>query len=100
MKKCSPLSFYVRSVAAAALLSGCAPTLYVVDRPILLEEQAAGEWPDLEKESESQAASHKPVQLMPQQMERGGERVLQTLEGEPSISPVKAPTKPDPKAKK
>jgi hypothetical protein len=33
-------------------------------------------------------------------MERGGERVLQTLEGEPSLVPVKVPANPDYKAKK
>ncbi len=64
---------------------GCAPTLYLIDRPTILEEQAAGDWHDLERETEPAVLKNKPEAFAPHLMGRGGERVLQTLPGEPPI---------------
>lgn len=42
--------FTIFAVATAALcLAGCAPKIYVIDRQTVLEQDAAGEWPDFEK---------------------------------------------------
>jgi hypothetical protein len=83
----------VSLTALIALVSACTPTLYMVDRPTLIEEQAAGEWPDLERESEAHALKTQPEPLTPQQMGRKDERVLQTLEGEPRATPTPAAEK-------
>lgn len=73
-------------VISAAFASGCAPTLYLIDRPTMLEEQAAGEWHDLEKDAETAAVRSKPEPIPASEMGRGDERVLQTLPGEPGVS--------------
>jgi hypothetical protein len=83
-------------VSFVALAVGCLPNVYMVDRPTLIEEQAAGDWPDLEKESEAKALKTQPEPLTPQQMGRSEERVLQTLEGEPRATPTPATEKKQP----
>jgi hypothetical protein len=76
---------FVAAVFVSAF-SSCAPTLYLIDRPTILEEQAAGEWIDLEKETETAILRNKPEPLPPSAMGRGGERVLSTLPGEPMMT--------------
>jgi hypothetical protein len=80
----------VHVIILVTLCSGCAPTLYLIDRPTMLEEQAAGEWHDLEKATEIAILRSKPEALAPSMMGRGGERVLKALPGEPLVSPQSA----------
>jgi hypothetical protein len=42
-------------------LCACAPKVYVVDRQTILEEDAAGEWPQFEKELLKKSKSAGPV---------------------------------------
>jgi len=36
--------------AALSLFTACAPKIYVIDRQTVLEEEAAGHWPEFDKE--------------------------------------------------
>jgi hypothetical protein len=40
---------------ASLSLSGCAAKVYMLDRQTVLEEEAAGEWPDMESRLKKQA---------------------------------------------
>ncbi len=47
--------------ALMLLLTGCTPKIYVVDRQTVLEEEAAGHWPQFEKEVLQGAKSAGPT---------------------------------------
>lgn len=68
-------------------LSACVPNVYLIDRPTLMEEEAAGDWPDLGQTLEKKEVSKHPVPLTPQQMKRKDERVTQTLLGDITLTP-------------
>ena len=73
MKKAKGLQMGVRSklwgfsffgILSGLALSACAPKIYLKDRHTVMEDEAAGEWPDFEKEliEKTQAASPAPLQ--------------------------------------
>lgn len=41
---------FLMAFSLFGLLSACAPKVYVVDRQTILEDEAAGRWPQFEKE--------------------------------------------------
>jgi hypothetical protein len=49
--------------AVGVLLSACAPKIYVIDRQTVLEEEAAGDWPQFEKEVIERAKKQGPTPL-------------------------------------
>lgn len=54
------------SLAAALLWIGaaaCAPKIYVVDRQTVLEQEAAGDWPEFDKELIAKSLSRGPAPL-------------------------------------
>ena len=53
----------MRSILAiiALVAMGCTPKIYVVDRQTVLEDEAAGEWPEFEKELISKSAMRSPT---------------------------------------
>lgn len=65
------------------ILSGCAPTIYMMDRHTIMEEEASGKWPDLENELLLRAKKKGPTIL---QKEKGKtssyERSQKILHGE------------------
>lgn len=74
-------------------LVGCLPNVYLIDRPTLMEEEAAGHWPDLSESFEKKQAKTTPVPLTPQQVKRKNDRVMQTLAGEFDPTGVSSPKK-------
>lgn len=74
------------------LVGGCLPNIYLIDRPTLMEEEAAGRWPDLTEVFEKKQVTTSPVPLTPQQVKRKNDRVMQTLAGEFEPQP-KSPKK-------
>jgi hypothetical protein len=67
---------------AALYLSSCAPQIYVVDRHTIMEEEAAGEWPDVEKEWMGQAKAQGPVRFPKTPESEKKKRLYNTLNGE------------------
>lgn len=72
---------------------GCVPNIYLIDRPTLMEEEAAGHWPDLGESFEKKQAETSPVPLTPQQVKRKNDRVMQTLAGEFDPTGASSPKK-------
>lgn len=62
--------FSLLSVAMFAV--SCAPKIYVVDRQTVLEEEAAGSWPDFEKQviEGSKTSGPTPFKKVPQSEQR------------------------------
>ena len=42
-------SVYISILAGALSLTACIPKIYVIDRQTVLEDEAAGEWPEFER---------------------------------------------------
>ncbi len=55
MKTLSPMIPISILLAAGTALSGCAAKVYMLDRQTVLEEEAAGEWPEMEARLRKQA---------------------------------------------
>lgn len=43
-------SLFFIAIAASLAIAACSPKFYLVDRQTVLEDEAAGEWPDFEKQ--------------------------------------------------
>ena len=61
------LAFLMLPLISSLALAGCAPKIYLIDRQTILEEEAAGEWPDFEKEflDHAEASGPTPFQKVP-----------------------------------
>ena len=69
-------------VITAILSSGCAPKFVFVDRPTIMEEVGAGEWPDLEADLVKRA-SKKTASLVPKkEQDPANQQSFQVLKGE------------------
>lgn len=68
------------------LCSACVPTLVVIDRTTLIEEESAGDWPELEKSAQQKAVDFRPVVLPPASTEKRKERAYQVMDGDYSLS--------------
>ena len=71
--------------AACALwlaATGCAPTIHVVDRHTILEDEAAGEWPDFDKQLESASTEPLPVPFPKTAVNAKRKRLYNVLDGE------------------
>lgn len=73
-------------ITLSALLPACVPTLVVIDRTTLIEEESAGDWPDLEKSAQQKAVDFRPVVLPPGSTEKRKERAYQVMDGDYSLS--------------
>lgn len=72
--------------AAALVLSGCAPKVYVIDRQTVLEEEAAGHWPDFEKELLKKAKAAGPTLFSETPMSARRARLYNVLNGSTVVS--------------
>lgn len=78
----------VLSFAALLLVSvGCVPTLVMIDRTTLIEEESSGDWPDLEKTAEQKSVDFRPVILPPGSTEKRKERAYQVMDGDYTLTP-------------
>ncbi len=85
-------------VTVGLLFSACAPKIYVIDRQTVLEEEAAGDWPQFEKDVIERAKKQGPTPLskVPENARR--KRLYSVLHGELTLAPPvipASPTKPD-----
>ena len=65
-------------------LSACVslPDVYLVDRHTVMETEASGEWPQLEKRFKKQSLSKGPVNLAKEPSERRRDKAFKLLNGE------------------
>ena len=89
----SPLRFHPwisAPVLAFLMLAGCAPAFYLVDRQTVLEDEAAGEWPDFEKQILGKTEARTPT-AFPATAESGRKsRLFNVLNGELVAPPAGA----------
>ena len=74
-------------------LSACVnlPDVYLVDRHTVMEEEASGEWPELESRFREQAVKNGPTNLAKEPMEQRRERAFRVLNGEFPIAKTETP---------
>ncbi|MGK5083390.1 hypothetical protein WDW37_08785 [Bdellovibrionota bacterium FG-1] len=81
--------FFLRNVVITAVgpiimiaLVSCAPKIYLNDRHTIMEEEAAGEWPEFEKEALEKSKESGPVAFQKTEMNARKKRLYQVLNGE------------------
>ena len=79
------LSILCIGLAAA----GCAPKIYVIDRQTVLEQEAAGEWPDFERALIANSLAASPTAFKKAALTAATSRRLNVLNGE--LVPGEAP---------
>lgn len=70
------------TLLAAGLVAGCAPTIHVVDRHTVLEDEAAGEWPDFEKQLKTGSTQPLPVPFSKSAVNARKKRLYNVLDAE------------------
>ena len=63
-------------------LFACSPKVYLIDRQTVLEDEAAGEWPDFEKELIEKLKAQGPTPFVKTENSIKKERLYQVLNGE------------------
>lgn len=64
------------------LLSGCAPKIYIIDRQTVLEQEAAGHWPEFEKEMFEKGVANGPTPFGKAQDDSRRAKLLTILNGD------------------
>lgn len=80
------------ALGSFALLSSCAPTIHVVDRHTVLEDEAAGEWPDFEKQLKAGSTQPLPVPYPKSAVSTHKKRLYNVLDAE--LVPAEKQAKP------
>lgn len=62
--------------------AACSPKVYLVDRQTVLEDEAAGEWPDFEKELLDKSKAPGPTPFSKTENSAQKNRLFQVLNGE------------------
>lgn len=62
--------------------TGCSPKFYIIDRHTLMEDEAAGEWPEYEKEFLKNAPQSGPTAFQKVEQSAKKKRLYNTLHGE------------------
>jgi hypothetical protein len=76
---------FIKVFGLLVLNSACVPTLVMIDRTTLIEEESAGDWPDLEKSASQKSVDFRPVVLPPGSTEKRRERAYQVMDGDYSL---------------
>lgn len=76
------LPLFSTTILFVALLSACAPKIYVVDRQTVLEEEAAGSWPQFEQELLKKSIAATPTAFSQIPLNKKRARLLNILNGE------------------
>jgi hypothetical protein len=63
-------------------LTACAPKVYVIDRQTILEDQAAGKWPELDKTMLKRSKAEGPTPLSKVPMNERRARLYNVLNSE------------------
>jgi hypothetical protein len=64
----------------------CVPTIVVIDRTTLIEEESSGAWPDFDAQMNQQALDFKPVVLPPSETDKRSERAYTVINGDYSLT--------------
>lgn len=81
MKMSALLSIFLLPFSVA-----CVPTLVVIDRTTLIEEESSGDWPELDKAAGQKAVDFRPSVLPPSSTDKRKERAYQVIDGDYSLS--------------
>jgi hypothetical protein len=81
MKK-NKLGRVLITIFASTLFAHCSPKIYLIDRQTVLEEEAAGEWPEFEKEWLEKSKSQGPTPFPKAEMNARDRRHYHVLNGE------------------
>ena len=80
--RCLKTSISIAIVIGMTVLSACAPKIYVMDRPTVMEEEASGSWPNFTKDLKKNALSKGPT-FFPKEKENNKKaRVYNILNGD------------------
>lgn len=80
------MRFIFTAIGLSLLNAACVPTLVMIDRTTLIEEESAGDWPDLEKSALNKSVDFRPVVLPPGSTEKRKERAYQVMDGDYSLN--------------
>lgn len=61
---------------------GCSPKVYLIDRHTVMEEEAAGEWPDFEKSLLETSSKMAPTPFKKTEISGDQKKLYQVLNGE------------------
>ena len=73
---------YLIPFVAFLLSVGCSPKIYMVDRQTVLEDEAAGEWPQFEKEILNKSNAKGPTAFQKPEETEKKRRLFNVLNGE------------------
>lgn len=68
--------------ASAILLTGCSPKITLIDRHTVLEDEAAGEWPDFEKRMLDDLRTKKPTAYRKIEVNESRAKLFNVFNGE------------------
>lgn len=72
----------ISALGLGMTLAACAPKIYVIDRQTVLEQEAAGEWPEFEKELTEKSVVSGPVPFSKTPASAERRRLYNVLNGE------------------
>jgi hypothetical protein len=64
----------------------CVPTIVVIDRTTLIEEESSGAWPDFDAQLNQQALDFRPSVLPPSENDKRNERAYKVIDGDYSLT--------------
>lgn len=64
------------------ILTSCSPKIYLIDRQTVLEDEAAGEWPELEKELFKKLKAQGPTPFAKIETSTKKDQLYRVLNGE------------------
>lgn len=73
------------AIFGALALSACAPKVYVIDRPTLMEEESGGDWPDLQKQISGQMLKKSPTAMTTGESSERQKQLTRKLEPDESL---------------
>ena len=79
------LTFYVVSLGLL-LLPACAPKIYVIDRPTLMEEESGGDWPDLQQNISARMLKKSPAALKTDESSEVQKKLTRNLSPDESLN--------------
>ena len=83
------------STTAIVFITACAPKIYLIDRQTVFEQEAAGEWPDFEREIYGNSIVSSPIAFPSTPITARKQRLYNVLNGElvGRVDPTQAPVK-------
>jgi hypothetical protein len=99
MKMTSLLNLLTVFGTIGIIAMGCTPKVYVIDRQTVLEDEAAGEWPQFEKDLLPKSAARSPTPFFKTKTTAHKAKLYNILNGElvseNAASPVSGATAPE-----